>query len=391
VSQTAAPDFWAELSREPALAWVALDRLSGLSRESVRRLLARHQTPQRALACSASEVAAACGARAAAGFAPRLDGAALRSLSAALRRCGAQVVPCADAAFPVLLREIPDPPTLLFVQGALPPEPRLAIVGARRASARGREVARALAAAVTRAGVAVVSGLAYGIDAAAHEGALAAGGSSTIVLASGIDRPSPRGNVALARRSLRAGGAWISEHGPGEPPFAYRFPERNRLISGLARATLVVEAQEASGSLWTARHALEQGRDVLVVPGPVDTELCRGSNRLLREGAAPILDAQDLLHALGLPHAARAAASESPRPALAGLAGRIWQRLGAGPCDADALARELRIDAARLARTLVELELEGHLVRTGQRISRVGHASGAWVAAGRAAGPHEES
>ena len=277
--------------------------------------------------------------------------------------------------FPALLREIPQPPALLYVQGALPPEPRLAIVGGRRASARGREVARALAAAATRAGVGVVSGLAYGIDAAAHEGALEAGGASTIVLASGIDRPSPAGNVALARRSLRAGGAWISEHGPGEPALPYRFPQRNRLISGLSRATLIVEAQEASGSLWTARHALEQGRDVLVVPGPVDTELCRGSNRLLREGASPILDAQDLLHALGLPEAARAAAVASGPP-LAGLAGRIWARLGAGPLDADALARELRVDSARLVRTLVELELEGRIVRAGQRIARAGGAAG---------------
>lgn len=334
-------------------------------------MLARCGTPERALSSSAAEVAAACGARAAAAFTPRIDVAALRSLSAALRRCGARVVPAGDAAFPALLREIPDPPVALYVQGTPPPEPRLAVVGARRASARGREVARALAAAVTRAGVGVVSGLAYGIDAAAHEGALEAGGASTIVLASGIDRPSPRGNVALARRSLRAGGAWISEHGPGEPALAYRFPERNRLISGLARATLVVEAQEASGSLWTARHALEQGRDVLVVPGPVDTDLCRGSNRLLREGATPILDAQDLLHALGLPDAARAAAVTC-QPPLAGLAGRIWKRLASGPCDADALARELRTDAARLARTLVELELEGRIVRSGQRISRAG-------------------
>jgi DNA processing protein len=169
----------------------------------------------------------------------------------------------------------------------------------------------------------------------------------------------------LARRSLRAGGSWLSEHGPGEPALAYRFPERNRLISGLARATLVVEAQEASGSLWTARHALEQGRDVLVVPGPVDTDLCRGSNRLLREGASPILDAQDLLYALGLSPTAAA-----DRPRLEGLAGRVWDALGAGPRDADALARELRVETARMARTLVELELEGRIVRAGQRISR---------------------
>jgi DNA processing protein len=289
--------------------------------------------------------------------------------TAAGLRARERTVPRSHPDFPALLREIPDPPALLYVQGTLPPEPRLAIVGARRASARGREVARALAAAATRAGVGVVSGLAYGIDAAAHEGALEAGGASTIVLASGIDRPSPTGNIALARRSLRAGGAWLSEHGPGERALPHRFPERNRLISGLSRATLVVEAQEASGSLWTARHALEQGRDVLVVPGPVDTELCRGSNRLLREGATPILDAHDLLHALGLPSAAAAIP-----PPLAGLAGRIWERLAAGPCDADALARALRIDSARLARTLVELELEGRIVRAGQRISRAGAA-----------------
>jgi DNA processing protein len=364
------------LEGEPELGWIALTQLRGLGREGARRLVACYATPAHALARSEAEIAATCGPRAAAACAQDLDLAAIRRIHAALARSGARLVPSTDPEFPASLREIPDPPWLLYVQGRpLADVVRLAIVGARRASSRGREVARALASAAARAGVCVVSGLAYGIDAAAHEGALAAGSAGAIVLASGIDSPSPAGNVALARRALRAGGIWLSEHGPGEPALAHRFPERNRLISGLARATLVVEAQEASGSLWTARHALDQGRDVLVVPGPVDTDLCRGSNRLLREGASPILDAQDLLHALGLSEAAVAYARAS-EPRLAGLAGRVWEALGAGPRDADTLARELRVDSARLARTLVELELEGRIVRAGQRISRAARGTG---------------
>jgi DNA processing protein len=242
------------------------------------------------------------------------------------------------------------------------------MVGSRRPSARGREAARGLAAAAAHAGVAVVSGLAYGLDAAAHEGALAASGATFAVLASGLDRPSPLGNRGLARRIVDAGGGWISEYPPGTPALAHHFPVRNRLISGLAGLVVIVEARERSGSLWTATHAANQGRDVAAVPGPVDTDLCRGSNRLLRDGAIPILDAEDLLDELfpGRPRASRPASVE---PLTSREGRRVVEVLREGPAEADGLARRLGLAAAALAEVLLELELAAHVTRQGSRVA----------------------
>ncbi|HTO70268.1 MAG TPA: DNA-processing protein DprA [Myxococcota bacterium] len=341
----------------------ALAAVPRLSRMRARELLGAERTEWRRL-LPAALFAAVTGAL--------RGGAGERALEQASAR-GIRALAPGDAEFPAALREIPDPPLLLWLRGALPAGPALAIVGSRRPSARGRSTAHAFAEAAARAGAAVVSGLAYGIDAAAHEGALAAAAPTVAVLASGLLHVTPHGQVGLAERILAGGGAWLSERCPDEDARAYHFPERNRLISGLARATLVVEAREASGSLWSARHALEQGREVLVVPGPIDTDLCRGSNRLLREGAAPILDADDLLaHALG-PLAGRrplAAAERRDSPA----ARAVLARLADGPCELDALARALARPPAELAPVLLELELEGRLRRVGARLERVGSA-----------------
>jgi DNA processing protein len=175
---------------------------------------------------------------------------------------------------------------------------------------------------------------------------------------------------------LRAGGLWLSEHGPGTEARAWHFPDRNRLISGLAPATLVIEAREGSGSLWTARHAADQGREVLIVPGPIDTDACQGSNRLLLEGAAPVLQPQDVLpHVFDrLEPPARPRAPVSPGPG--GDAGRILGRLEGGPCGPDDLVRELGLPASRVAALLVDLEIEGWIVRDGRRVSRGPRATG---------------
>jgi DNA processing protein len=252
------------------------------------------------------------------------------------------------------------------VRGPLPSGPALAIVGSRRPSSRARACAQAFSAELARAGVAIVSGLAYGIDTAAHEGALAGAGPTVAVLASGLSIVTPHGQAPLAERILAAGGAWLSEREPSADARAFHFPERNRLISGLARVTLVVEARERSGSLWSARHALEQGRDVAVVPGPIDTDLCRGSNRLLREGATPILEADDLRAAVLGPLAARPAAA--PAAGASPAARAVLAHLADGPCEIDALARALGRGAGELAQALLELELEGRVRREGARV-----------------------
>ena len=227
-------------------------------------------------------------------------------------------------------------------------------------------LAKSFAACLVNAGAVVVSGLAYGIDAAAHRGALVAGGTTLAFLASGLNRPSPAGNLRLARDLLAHGGAWLSEYPPDASALPGRFPERNRLISGIAGATLVVEARTQSGSLWTARHANEQGRDVLVVPGPIDTERHRGSNELFRDGAIPILDAQDLIDA-ALPGRFLPARQISASR-LSGEAERVLESLADGPCEIDLLARNLGWSVSALAAVLLDLELAGRVTRTGSRV-----------------------
>jgi len=207
--------------------------------------------------------------------------------------------------FPTLLREIPDPPLVLHVQGQLGSleQRAVAIVGSRRASANGVLMARECACALARHGVVVVSGLASGIDAAAHEGALEAGGTTVGVLGSGLDRIYPSHHRSLAKRIVDSGGALVSEYSPETTAQKHFFPERNRIISGLSEAVLVVEASLRSGSLITARMALEQGRDVFAVPGSVFADNSRGCHRLIREGAALVDCVETLLDELHIPDA----------------------------------------------------------------------------------------
>ena len=351
-------------------ARVELACLPGLRRAHAQRLIDRF-----------GSAVAVLGARArtrAAWLPPALAEALERAASdplaprllAGAEASGIRALAPGSVGFPAALATIPDPPLVVWLRGALPEGPSLAIVGARRASDRGLASARGLATGVAAAGVAVISGLAYGIDSAAHEGALDARGHTVAVLASGLDHVTPTGQTRLAERILDAGGAWLSEHAPGQGARPFHFPERNRLISGLSAATLVVEARDKSGSLWTARHALEQGRDVLVVPGPIDTDLCRGSNRLLRDGATPILEAADAIEAVLGPLARRPArAIEAPGVASGDASGRaILALLADGPRDADDVARALGLGPAELSGTLLELELSGLLRRDGARL-----------------------
>jgi len=356
---------------EEIAARVALACLPGLRRAHAQRLIERFGSARAVLGARAQTLAAWL-PRALAEAVARAGGSrsAHRLVADAAAR-GIRALAPGSAGFPCALASIPDPPLVVWLRGALPENAALAIVGARRASARGLATARSFASEIARARIAVVSGLAYGIDAAAHEGALAGEGPTVAVLASGLDRVTPTGQTRLAERILTAGGAWLSEHAPGGGGRPYHFPERNRLISGLASATLVVEAREKSGSLWTARHALEQGRDVLVVPGPIDSELCRGTNRLLREGATPILEPADAIEAVLGPLSRRTHSGEPDAMAGAGgLGSAILARLADGPRDADEIARELGRGPAELAASLLELELAGLLRRDGTRLAR---------------------
>lgn len=340
---------------------IALRDSGSMRRDAKRALLVRHGSARRALRALGERV--------------ELE-PARRELDEA-RRLGLQVLVPEDPSFPRGLCEIPDAPLMLYVRGRLPrPDAScIAIVGSRKPSARARSVAERFARELAAAGAPIISGLAYGIDAAAHEGALAAGGQTIAVLASGPDAATPSGNAGLARRILERGGAWISEYPPGTQARPFRFPERNRLISGMSRATLVVEARLRSGSLWTARHALEQGRDVISVPGPIDTELCRGSNGLLRDGATLVLDAADLLYAaLGIERRPEGspkqdAGTATRHAALSPEAQGLIRLLADGPVDLDELGRSADLAASRLAGLLLELELARLVERCGRRVA----------------------
>jgi DNA processing protein len=253
-----------------------------------------------------------------------------------------------DARFPPLLRAIHDPPPGLFLRGLADVEllsrPAVAIVGARACSSYGAHVARSLGRDLAAAGLVVVSGLARGVDGEAHRGALEAAGATVAVLGCGIDRDYPAAHRDLAARIARRG-LIVSEYAPGVEPAPWRFPARNRIIAGLAVATVVVEARERSGALITADFAMEEGREVFAVPGEITSSLSDGANALLRAGATPLCAVSDVLESLGLEAAARTAAAD---PLLDLL-----------PATADELVRAAGRAAGELAARLAELELEG--------------------------------
>ena len=295
----------------------------------------------------------------------RLARPAARAVDAARARiaaCGALALPLGADAYPQALAELSDAPPLLLVRGDLAAlgAPGVAIVGSRAASVYGLTIARGLATRFSRAGLVVISGLARGIDAAAHQAALDAGGRTLAVQACGPERVYPAAHRGLAERIVRGGGAVVTEFPPGTAPRAAHFPLRNRLISALARAVVVVEARERSGSLVTAGHAAEQARDVFAVPGPLDSPTSAGTNRLLRDGAFALTSADDVLQKLGLPPAAGAgdfAAAAAPR--AGSIEARVLRALRAAPATRDELARRLGTTPGELALAVLELELTG--------------------------------
>ena len=262
-----------------------------------------------------------------------------------------------DPAFPPLLASIHDPPPGLFLRGSRSIEllglPVVAIVGARSCSDYGAHVARTLARDLASAGVVVLSGLARGVDGWAHRGALEAGGSTAAVLGCGIDRDYPRAHASLAGQIAETG-LIVSEYPPGVSPAPWRFPARNRIVAGLAAATVVVEARERSGALITADLALEEGREVLAVPGEITSSLSRGTNALLRLGAAAVTSADDVLEAIGVPPSD----GREPDPP-SGPAAAVLAALDAGAATADEIARTAGLDSAAAGAALTELELTG--------------------------------
>lgn len=270
-----------------------------------------------------------------------------------------------DEVFPALLACIPDAPLALYWRGSLAAldRPGVAIVGARRASRYGRELARKLARQISERGATVVSGLALGIDGAAHLGALDAGGPTIAVLGSGMNRIQPRSHLGLAERILAEGGLIVSEYPLDRPGWPSQFPERNRLISGLSAGVVIVEASERSGSLVTARCAGEQGRDVMAVPGVPGMPNSAGVNRLLKTGVALVETADDVLSALGLHAAGDTFGALSPSPVLTPELAAVLELLEGQAVSVDILAAELKLSLREAVLRLTELELGGFVER----------------------------
>ena len=282
---------------------------------------------------------------------------------------GIEALTPVDEAYPGPLRSIPDPPPAIFVNGVVPDTVSVALVGSRKASATGIETARALGLALSERGVCVVSGLALGVDAAAHEGAVEAGGPTVGVLGCGIDVVYPRRNRGLFQ-SVRRHGALISEYYLGEAPLAWRFPARNRIIAGLAGTVVVVEAPEHSGALITARHALDAGRDVWAVPGPPGVRECRGTNGLLADGAGVLWDIPEFVDLVArehrVPGADRASGDVQPLPAgLEDTEAAVLCGVGFEPRGVDAVAKRSGVEMPEVLTALALLELKGFVSRNG--------------------------
>jgi len=377
------------------VSWLRLLRSRRVGPTTFHRLIAEHGSPAAALEALPA-VAAAAGVE---NYRPCPEGVARAELRAG-REAGARLICRGDPHWPAALDHMTDAPPLFWTKGdaALLRRPTVALVGARNASSLGTRMARALARGLGEAGFIVVSGLARGIDAAAHHAALDTG--TIAVQAGGVDVVYPSENTALAEQIAQRG-LRLSEQPMGLSPQARHFPARNRIISGLARAVVVVEAAARSGSLITARTALDQGREVLAVPGHPFDARAAGCNLLIRDGARLVRSAEDVLEAIGdlpaqdqpaLPGLAAPHAEASPRPApgnhaaqapappqpdrrslrdTAALHSEILQRLGPSPLAEDQLIRDLAAPASRVAPVLVELELDGRIRRApGGLLSR---------------------
>ncbi|NCM95903.1 MAG: DNA-protecting protein DprA [Rhodobacterales bacterium] len=352
-----------------AVATLRLVRSRRVGAVTYHRLIAEHGSAQAAL-LALPEIACAAGVE---NYSICPVEVVLHEMTQA-RLAGARLLCFGAPGYPAALADLPDAPPILWVQGdaGLLARPMVALVGARNASSLGLRMARRLAEKLGEAGFVVVSGLARGIDAEAHAAALASG--TVAVQAGGVDVVYPVENAGLAAE-IAAQGCRISEQPIGLVPQARHFPQRNRIISGLARAVIVVEAAARSGSLITARTALDQGREVLAVPGHPFDARAAGCNMLIRDGAVLIRSAADVIEALGLEPVGGAhpepelAALPGPVPAprplaeLAALHNRILERLGPSPLAEDQLIRDLAVHPAQVAPELLTLELEGKIIR----------------------------
>lgn len=338
--------------------WLRLSLLPGLGHQSLRKLLVALGTPASILAASQRTLCGIVSEKIASAI--RNGGADPASWSAVgswLDDPVNHVITLADAGYPQALLEIPDPPPLIYVKGRLDllNRPGFAIVGSRNATAQGLANAEAFATALSNAGLTIISGLALGVDAAAHRGGLDGSSSTVAVVGTGLDTVYPARNRELAHR-IAAHGTLISEFPLGTPGLAANFPRRNRLICGLSKGCLVVEAAISSGSLITARLATDQGREVFAIPGSIHSPLAKGCHALIKQGAKLVESAQDVLEELGLSQPAGRVATA---PADAADAHPLLVHVGFDPVNVDTLQQRSGLTIGMLNTALTDLELTG--------------------------------
>jgi len=352
------------MMEQDRMFWIALTAFRPFGPIRLGRLARRFPSMERAFTASALELTEA-------GIEPHIVNRFLQERihidpEALARACeiqGVHIVTIKDEIYPPLLKEIFDPPALLFVRGTLPDPSRkhLAVVGSRNASPYGIRVTEHLIEPAARSGVVIVSGLAYGIDASAHDATLRAHGTTLAVLGSGVDQESiyPSRNRALASRILASGGALISEFPLGTPPLKQHFPIRNRIIAGLCHGTLVVEATIKSGTLITARSAMDSNRDVYAVPGSIESPLSEGPHDLIKHGATPVTEVKDLFGIEPVPEAIPTYQPTTEHES------QIYTRLSTSPIHLDELIRSTQLPTPTVMSTLTLMEIKGVIRNEG--------------------------
>ncbi len=364
--------------------WVALNLVKGIGAARMRMLLDAFGDAESAWQATPSALIEA-------GLTPRLAQAIVETRQSgqaeaawqALTRHNIQALILEDAAYPARLKEITNAPPVIYVRGRLEAADDLAIslVGTRRPTPYGRQAAEQLSRELTGSGLTIVSGLARGVDAVAHQAAINAGGRTLAVLGSGVDQIYPPEHRRLAE-NIAEHGAVLSDYPPGTPPDAANFPPRNRIISGLSLGVIVVEAGEKSGALITAHFAFQQGRSVFAVPGPINSPMSRGANLLIQNGGQILLSANDALAAL---HIQKAGMHTQARSALPGdaLEAQLYNLLGRQPVHVDELSRLANLPIAQVSATLTMLELKG-LARQvgGMHYVAIGEQGGQYTLSG---------
>lgn len=346
--------------------WVGFNLVKGIGAVRLQSLISQFGSPEKAWLTEADELRGA-------GLSPKIverllqirQGTNLQTLYEELLKRGIQVLTWEDENYPARLKEIEQPPPVLYLRGELLEEDfwAVAVVGTRQITPYGRQITEDVASLLAANGITVVSGLARGVDAVAHTAALKAGGRTLAVLGSGVDQIYPSEHQALAEKAMQRG-AIISDYPPGTPPESANFPPRNRIISGLSVATIVIEAGVTSGALITAEFAAEQGREVFAVPGNILAPQSKGTNRLIANGAHPLLDARDVLDVLNLTrvHQQRAARKALPSD---DTEAQILNTLGEEPLHVDEIRQRSSLPIEKVTAALVMMELKGMVRQVG--------------------------